>query len=130
MITETRILLGAVGVRTLVRMIRRRREAAAGGEPLSRSERLEQRGAAVVIIAFAVFFFSLVVRTPSGDFFASFLMYGAILGGIAGLGLYAASGVVEGMSSKPPSALKDQVGRNEVCPCGSGKKYKHCHGAP
>lgn len=22
------------------------------------------------------------------------------------------------------------VGRNEVCPCGSGKRYKHCHGAP
>jgi len=21
-----------------------------------------------------------------------------------------------------------RVGRNEVCPCGSGKKYKHCHG--
>jgi preprotein translocase subunit SecA len=21
-----------------------------------------------------------------------------------------------------------KVGRNEVCPCGSGKKYKHCHG--
>ena len=21
------------------------------------------------------------------------------------------------------------VGRNEICPCGSGKKYKHCHGA-
>ncbi len=21
------------------------------------------------------------------------------------------------------------VGRNEPCPCGSGKKYKHCHGA-
>lgn len=21
------------------------------------------------------------------------------------------------------------VGRNEACPCGSGKKYKHCHGA-
>jgi preprotein translocase subunit SecA len=21
-----------------------------------------------------------------------------------------------------------QVGRNEPCPCGSGKKYKHCHG--
>jgi hypothetical protein len=25
-----------------------------------------------------------------------------------------------------PAAGK--VGRNEVCPCGSGKKYKHCHG--
>jgi uncharacterized protein len=23
-----------------------------------------------------------------------------------------------------------KVGRNEPCPCGSGKKYKHCHGAP
>jgi preprotein translocase subunit SecA len=21
-----------------------------------------------------------------------------------------------------------RVGRNEACPCGSGKKYKHCHG--
>jgi preprotein translocase subunit SecA len=21
-----------------------------------------------------------------------------------------------------------KVGRNEACPCGSGKKYKHCHG--
>jgi preprotein translocase subunit SecA len=21
-----------------------------------------------------------------------------------------------------------KVGRNETCPCGSGKKYKHCHG--
>ena len=26
--------------------------------------------------------------------------------------------------SKPPV----KVGRNEVCPCGSGKKYKQCHG--
>ena len=22
-----------------------------------------------------------------------------------------------------------KVGRNDPCPCGSGKKYKHCHGA-
>ena len=22
------------------------------------------------------------------------------------------------------------VGRNQLCPCGSGKKYKRCHGAP
>jgi preprotein translocase subunit SecA len=26
----------------------------------------------------------------------------------------------------PASWVK--VGRNENCPCGSGKKYKHCHG--
>jgi preprotein translocase subunit SecA len=24
--------------------------------------------------------------------------------------------------------VASRVGRNEVCPCGSGKKYKHCHG--
>ncbi len=33
--------------------------------------------------------------------------------------------------SKKSSALADsvpRVGRNEPCPCGSGKKYKHCHG--
>ena len=23
----------------------------------------------------------------------------------------------------------EKIGRNEPCPCGSGKKYKHCHGA-
>ncbi|MGH7966312.1 MAG: SEC-C metal-binding domain-containing protein [Candidatus Binatia bacterium] len=25
---------------------------------------------------------------------------------------------------------KDPVGRNDPCPCGSGKKYKHCHAGP
>jgi preprotein translocase subunit SecA len=28
-----------------------------------------------------------------------------------------------------PYVKKDNVGRNDPCPCGSGKKYKHCHGA-
>ena len=23
-----------------------------------------------------------------------------------------------------------KVGRNDPCPCGSGKKYKKCHGSP
>lgn len=22
---------------------------------------------------------------------------------------------------------KNKIGRNDPCPCGSGKKYKHCH---
>jgi preprotein translocase subunit SecA len=26
------------------------------------------------------------------------------------------------------AAVVPRVGRNEPCPCGSGKKYKHCHG--
>ncbi|MBV8231410.1 MAG: SEC-C domain-containing protein, partial [Planctomycetaceae bacterium] len=24
---------------------------------------------------------------------------------------------------------QSRVSRNDPCPCGSGKKYKHCHGA-
>jgi len=24
--------------------------------------------------------------------------------------------------------LEEKLGRGDPCPCGSGKKYKHCHG--
>ncbi len=39
-----------------------------------------------------------------------------------------------GRSFRPPpvpsrSVSKSDVGRNDPCPCGSGKKYKRCHGA-
>ncbi|MBT6439207.1 MAG: hypothetical protein HOK72_05825 [Flavobacteriales bacterium] len=27
-----------------------------------------------------------------------------------------------------PVRVEKKVGRNEPCPCGSGKKFKHCHG--
>jgi hypothetical protein len=33
------------------------------------------------------------------------------------------------MSALPREA-ETKVGRNERCPCGSGLKYKHCHGLP
>jgi preprotein translocase subunit SecA len=33
----------------------------------------------------------------------------------------------EARNANDPSTW-GKVGRNEVCPCGSGKKYKHCHG--
>jgi preprotein translocase subunit SecA len=29
---------------------------------------------------------------------------------------------------KPVTRPGQKVGRNDPCPCGSGKKYKHCHG--
>ena len=48
-----------------------------------------------------------------------------------------ASGVTESAAEEAPEAAKPQtlvrdspkVGRNDPCPCGSGKKYKQCHGA-
>ena len=35
-----------------------------------------------------------------------------------------------GATEKPQQVIrKEKVGRNDPCPCGSGKKYKKCHGA-
>lgn len=34
-----------------------------------------------------------------------------------------------GTVKKSPIRSEATVGRNEMCPCGSGKKFKHCHGA-
>jgi preprotein translocase subunit SecA len=49
----------------------------------------------------------------------------------------AASGAAAGGAAAAASAVveqrvvsdEDRVGRNDPCPCGSGKKYKRCHGA-
>ncbi len=44
----------------------------------------------------------------------------------AAAGGFAAARSAQRNPSDPTSWGK--VGRNEPCPCGSGKKYKHCHG--
>ncbi|EHB54670.1 preprotein translocase subunit SecA [Paenibacillus lactis] len=31
-------------------------------------------------------------------------------------------------AEKRPVQVGEQIGRNDPCPCGSGKKFKHCHG--
>ena len=41
----------------------------------------------------------------------------------------ALSGAADGEEPRQPVVnAGEKVGRNEPCPCGSGKKYKHCHG--
>jgi preprotein translocase subunit SecA len=41
----------------------------------------------------------------------------------------AAAQAGQGDKSKPaPIKVEKKVGRNDLCPCGSGKKYKQCHG--
>jgi preprotein translocase subunit SecA len=44
----------------------------------------------------------------------------------AGMPIANRGGVPVGATPGAPKARK-KVGRNEQCPCGSGKKYKHCH---
>ena len=34
----------------------------------------------------------------------------------------------ERAGKRQPIKLEKKIGRNDPCPCGSGKKYKHCHG--
>jgi preprotein translocase subunit SecA len=34
-----------------------------------------------------------------------------------------------GTKEQQPVSKGPKVGRNDLCPCGSGKKYKKCHGA-
>ncbi|MDR1545500.1 MAG: preprotein translocase subunit SecA [Deltaproteobacteria bacterium] len=38
-------------------------------------------------------------------------------------------GAEEQASDRTERRSVPKVGRNEACPCGSGKKYKHCHGS-
>ena len=34
-----------------------------------------------------------------------------------------------GLAPQTPDSTGNKVSRNAMCPCGSGKRYKHCHGA-
>ena len=38
-------------------------------------------------------------------------------------------GIIEEDEAKPKIDTSKKIGRNELCPCGSGKKYKKCCGA-
>ncbi|MDE2356157.1 MAG: preprotein translocase subunit SecA, partial [Alphaproteobacteria bacterium] len=51
---------------------------------------------------------------------------------LASAGAALADGASEARAALPISALPEgfeRTGRNAPCPCGSGKKFKHCHGA-
>jgi preprotein translocase subunit SecA len=32
------------------------------------------------------------------------------------------------LQKQEPVRVEQKIGRNDPCPCGSGKKYKNCHG--
>ncbi len=44
------------------------------------------------------------------------------------LGLDETPAGATGQKAATPAGAVPRVGRNDPCPCGSGKKYKHCHG--
>jgi preprotein translocase subunit SecA len=48
----------------------------------------------------------------------------------AASGISTSSAKSEGSTRRQVQRDGDKIGRNEPCPCGSGNKYKRCHGAP
>ena len=50
----------------------------------------------------------------------------ALFGSLAG-SAFAAAGPGGAETDNPYAGM--EISRNEPCPCGSGNKYKHCHGA-
>jgi preprotein translocase subunit SecA len=55
----------------------------------------------------------------------------AVTGGEPAAAEQASSEGGDGAATKVRQIVRDapKVGRNDPCPCGSGKKYKKCHGA-
>ncbi len=43
---------------------------------------------------------------------------------------YSGGGEEPNQRPKSPRRAEGKIGRNDPCPCGSGKKYKKCHGRP
>ena len=53
----------------------------------------------------------------------------SLAGGVRTLGWAGGVGAGAAANRDPANPMNwGKVGRNEVCPCGSGKKFKHCHG--
>jgi len=48
----------------------------------------------------------------------------------AGADSASSGGQAQAEPEKPETVVREgrKIGRNEPCPCGSGKKYKQCHG--
>jgi preprotein translocase subunit SecA len=53
---------------------------------------------------------------------------GAVAGATAGVGTLRARATAQRIDPNDPTTW-GRVPRNSLCPCGSGKKYKHCHGS-
>jgi preprotein translocase subunit SecA len=61
-------------------------------------------------------------RTDMGNLRASKSEFGSSLGRQGG------SGPEQEQQRLQPVRIEKKIGRNDQCPCGSGKKYKNCHG--
>src|SRR5262245_52294044 len=82
----------------------------------------ERRATASTLLAYTAFIFAIV---SGGMHWTPFLTLILI---VLAVGLFILA-VVQTPVETTSASRNSAVGRNAPCPCGSGKKYKHCHGA-
>ena len=68
-------------------------------------------------------------RKPDAQVAESDLMVGAGAARQPQGAMQATHGAPGDAPARPVERSMPKVGRNDPCPCGSGKKYKKCHGA-
>ncbi len=113
---------------TTVSKIQVRSQAEIEREELERQQRL----ARALQMQHAEAISPIQTMTTPGD--AGAAHAGAALAGAAPAGAGSGGNVMEmdprstAPAAEPFVRAVPKVGRNEPCPCGSGRKYKHCHG--
>ena len=126
-----RLLIARAGWRRIVRTIQDERAVQAWrrGDATALSARqiditrhlAERRATASTLLAFTAFIFALV---SGGMHWSPFLTLVLV---VLAVGLLILA-VAQTPTDRANVGLARAVPRNAPCPCGSGKKYKHCHG--
>jgi hypothetical protein len=71
----------------------------------------------------------LAAKARAEDFyFPAQLLHALGTADLEGIGASIVELIRERVGSYQPVVREKQPGRNDPCPCGSGKKYKKCHG--
>jgi uncharacterized protein YecA (UPF0149 family) len=127
-----RLIIARAGLRRIIRTIQderavqawRRGDATAlASRQIDLSvHRSERRATATNLLAFTAFLFAMV----SGGMHWSPILTRELV--VLAVGLFILS-VAQTPLPGETGSITPRVGRNAPCPCGSGKKYKHCHGA-
>ena len=128
-----RVAIALAGLRRTIRILKneravqawRRGDAAAlTRRPVDLTRHLAERRALIsTFLSFTAFIFALL----SGGMRWPGLLTLVLI--VLAVGLFVLA-VVQSPAERTEMSAIRPVPRNALCPCGSGKKYKHCHGDP
>jgi len=132
LILYIRLAMARAGLRRIIRTIQDERAIRASrrgdaralmDRPVDLSRHLAERRSLVsVALAFTAFIFAVVSGTMHWEPIITLLL------SVLAVGLFVLS-IAQSPGEKTTAPSHLSAGRNDPCPCGSGKKYKHCLGA-